>query len=302
MLVADRIFLILMLILCAVSGVLLVFNYCDFHYDLPRRFFLYFSVKNTTAFFIEIIVGFVFLLMMMIRRARHQGASEIFWWGIALFAWSLCACALMAEAIQSTPFSPIDTDLLKLDRMLGVNTIAIMQWTFSHPFLCRVLGTEYGTMGAQLLLIPLLITTVFHRQKEAEVFYIANMSAILVGFMIYYFFPTISPAGVLQSHYFLPEEKNLPLLFYQIHHHIKITAQTEGLIAFPSFHVIWAILLTYVCRSLSKLIFYPVLCMNILLVLATVMLGFHYMTDVLAGAVLATGSIFFARVVVFREY
>ena len=62
------------------------------------------------------------------------------------------------------------------------------------------------------------------------------------------------------------------------------------MIAFPSFHVTWAILLTYACRA-KKIFFYPVALYNLILIISTVLLGWHYAMDVIGGVVLAIAGI-----------
>ena len=60
----------------------------------------------------------------------------------------------------------------------------------------------------------------------------------------------------------------------------------EGLITFPSFHTIWAVLLVaafYGCRRL----FWPVALLNVLVVLSTITTGMHYFSDVIAGLMIS---------------
>ena len=62
--------------------------------------------------------------------------------------------------------------------------------------------------------------------------------------------------------------------------------EAEGLITFPSFHTTWAILLALACAHRRVLFGFSAL-LNGLVVLATMTTGWHYLSDVLAGIVLA---------------
>ena len=56
----------------------------------------------------------------------------------------------------------------------------------------------------------------------------------------------------------------------------------EGLIAFPSFHAIWAVLLAAAFYRRGW-IFWPIAALNLLVIASTITTGMHYFTDVLAG-------------------
>jgi membrane-associated phospholipid phosphatase len=105
-------------------------------------------------------------------------------------------------------------------------------------------------------------------------------SSLLIGFIVYYFFPTTAPASVLHSDYFIKEQLATGLKFTQIHQYIQPTTLDGGLIAFPSFHVIWAWLCLYLIRSWF-VVFYVFLFINILLIFSCVMLGWHYFLDII---------------------
>ncbi len=59
----------------------------------------------------------------------------------------------------------------------------------------------------------------------------------------------------------------------------------------PSFHTIWALLCVYLLRDWK----YPFIVLgliNSLLIIACVLLGWHYLSDVLVGVLLAGGLIY----------
>jgi membrane-associated phospholipid phosphatase len=54
----------------------------------------------------------------------------------------------------------------------------------------------------------------------------------------------------------------------------------KGIVAFPSFHVVWAILLMLAMPS------YPLVLLNLLVIVSTVTTGGHYLIDLVGGALI----------------
>src|SRR6185312_2809386 len=64
----------------------------------------------------------------------------------------------------------------------------------------------------------------------------------------------------------------------------------RGIIAFPSYHAACAVILTYFLRGIP-LLFPAAALFNLAMLLATPVIGGHYIVDVLAGVVVAAGTI-----------
>ena len=201
----------------------------------------------------------------------------------------LVAFAILVSGIQYTPFATIDAHLIQWDQYLGFNTPALMHWTAVHPIIQKLFESFYEFLNIEMVLIPLLLG-VFKNHRMVDRFFITILIAFLIGTLIYYFFPTSSPVSMFHSPYFLSGEHATYLKFYQIHHYQTLTSASGGLISFPSFHVIWAILLSYALFE-KKWVFIPVAIINVFVILSTVFLGWHYLVDVFAGIVLAILSI-----------
>jgi membrane-associated phospholipid phosphatase len=69
----------------------------------------------------------------------------------------------------------------------------------------------------------------------------------------------------------------------------------QGLISFPSFHTAAAVAVTWSLRRQSRWLWMPVALLNVGLVSATVLLGLHYVTDLIGTAVLLAGSCWMYR-------
>lgn len=292
MTLADRVFILLVLLCIAIGSVVFALNALYFHYPIALLFATHITLSNRYAAAVLTALCLLFLFYGMYIRKESPWASA-FIWGIGLFFWCVVANLILANAIQATPFKPIDAHLLSLDRDLDFHTAALMTWTHDHPIIHHLFKISYSLITIELMLIPGLIT-LFGARKSLSVFYIAQLSTLIVGCLIYYFWPTMAPSGIVHNPYFTHAQQDTSHRFWQIHHYEMPTTTKGGLIAFPSFHVIWAILFINACRS-QKLLFYPVAIINTIIILSTVFLGWHYLADLISGIMIAIAGILFAN-------
>lgn len=192
--------------------------------------------------------------------------------------------ALATNVVQLTPFEAIDQSIVNFESWLGINTAAILEWTAAHSYFKTLLGIIYDSLPYQMSFLPVMIIFL-GRFNLIRDYYFLLLFTTLIGFCIYYFFPTMAPASIINSPLFSNEEIATGLKFLQIHHHQLATTNEGGLIAMPSFHTIWALLCVYLLKewTIACLL---LLCINLLLISSCVLLGWHYCSDVVAGIIL----------------
>ena len=207
----------------------------------------------------------------------------ILWWALNYSQWqhwsrfSLFTCTLSTliiyfsisliifAAIITTPFPTIDRHLVQWDHALGFNVTTLMTWAHQHPFLLQILRYSYNTWLYQILLTPLLLA-LLNRPKEISWYFTAGAMCYVFWMFIYYFFPTIAPAGVMHNPYFTLPQYDLVRRFYEVHLSLPISSYGGGgMIAFPSGHVMFSLLVLIALRKV-KVIFYPLLAINSLLI------------------------------------
>lgn len=254
-------------------------QYQGVRYIDPRMFLLFPAVL--------IILSLAYILR--IDMPRTFGFFKGIW---QLFVCSFCLM-VFCTAIQYTPFPLIDETLLRIDRLLGFSSVQVVTWIYHHPSAQKFFKLAYSFLWVELPLTPLILGLL--RDKNAqEKFFIAIYISVLIGFNIYYFFPSTVPAHVAPSPYYLSDPLRFVMQFMEIHQHKPMTVQIGALIDFPSFHVIWGSLC--VCAFYRyRLIFYPLLIINIFLVLSTLALGWHFLLDVIAGFIIAAIAIWAAN-------
>lgn len=288
----DYVFLLLFLICFFVSLILFSLNEFFFRYETLVLFAPHLKILPVIEAVLSFLFGtFISLYAIYIRDTQDRAAT--FLYGIGLLFWVMLMNIFLVNALQSTPFHPIDEILLTIDQVLHINTPAMMQWASQHRRFHLLLIYAYNFLSWELLLIPVLCFSL-NAKKSTLIFFLAEMLALLVGGLIYYFFPTMAPSGIIHSYYFAAEQMNTSIRFFDVHHYIQATSTEGGLIAFPSFHVIWAVLLTYVARPV-RWIFYLMCVVNLLVITSTVVLGWHYGMDVVGGAMVAMLGIVFAE-------
>jgi hypothetical protein len=211
-------------------------------------------------------------------------------WTLFLFFLVMTVIAFATNALQFTPFEPIDNQLIAADASLGIHLDQIVEWTNSKPFFMTVLSKIYDSLPYQMCYLPLILILA-RKYSLLEEYYALLLISTLLGFTFYYFWPTIDPASSFKSAYFSPLQYATGIKFAEIHKQLSPTTIEGGMIAMPSYHVIWALLCLHLlrCWPLIFTIFLPI---NLLLVASCVLLGWHYFIDLLGSCVVLLLSYF----------
>jgi len=249
----------------------------------------HFMTLNLPPIVVSAIPGLIIIWILglfLYKRHPHVGLFLSSLGAVFLF---ILICSYALGSAITTPFPIIDPVLLKIDSVLGFSTTQVMASTYHYSWIVHFLNFCYNTWFIQLCLTPLLLA-VYNNRTEIDRYMIATFFSFLIGGMIYYFWPTIAPAGVLHSPYFLPDQIALVTRFTEVHQHLPISVLEGGMIAFPSFHVINALLILYAWRR-YPVVLIPLLIIDLGLITATLALGYHYLLDIVAAFVLAYFSI-----------
>jgi hypothetical protein len=193
-----------------------------------------------------------------------------------------------------------DAELAAIDRALGFDWRAFLNFTNSYPVVSWTLRTAYHTAAAQIVLIYLLLS--FTRRACRLYEFLANLavSSLLTGLLM-----ALVPAEGAYAHYRpAPGEFNHYSADAGMWHHALLTelrtqaapvldfATAQGLVTFPSFHTALAIITWFAVRDvryLSPL----VAALNITVIVATLPEGGHHLVDPLVGAAIAAAAIMF---------
>lgn len=183
-----------------------------------------------------------------------------------------------------------DAQLAACDRLLGIEVIDITAWIGAHPWLKEPLDQIYYTL-VFLMTAALLATTLTGRLRAAQEYVIACVCAVALTFPLFAHFQALGPwtyYGYTPATY--QDE------YLRVFHALKTEpvftmdlGYTNGLITFPSFHTILALLAGLTLWSVPYLRWLG-LTWALLIVVSTLTTGTHYVVDVIAGAGVAAAS------------
>lgn len=254
------------------SSMALLFNYFVSKYPGND----YFPEHSVFMPFILFLIVIGLKIYFKEKSPQYNAGKELIFFFMIM---SLIAYA--TNAIQLTPFPVIDHTIITFEKKLHIHLTHFMLWTNKHLVFKSFLIRVYNTLPYQMSLIPLFLIAT-QRHTTLINYYFLLLFSTLIGFIFYYFFPTIAPGSAINSPLFAPGQLATGIKFYEIHHYQTPSTIDGGLIALPSFHVIWGMLCVYLVKD-WPVFFFSLMFMNFFLILSCVLLGWHYPTDVVAG-------------------
>jgi membrane-associated phospholipid phosphatase len=211
---------------------------------------------------------------------------------VALIAWSLMMVGIISLASLGTHAPLVDSALVKLDAAIGVNVASIVTWLSHYPGLVTLLGFAYESSTA-LLFLSIVALAVTNQGERLWIYCFSLTGAALVCAMSSSLIPAIGAfttfgisgdtlarlphgAGV----YFIDAFKayrngNVST--------IDMAHMTAGVVNFPSFHTVMALAAIYAFRAI-RFCAWPAYIWNGLVIVSTIPMGGHYVTDLIAGA------------------
>lgn len=186
-----------------------------------------------------------------------------------------------SNAIQYTPFNPIDHHIIALEQWLHLNGQAYMSWLYHQGTLQHNFEYLYQLTGLELLALP-IAAILLKKYSYLYEYYFLMLVAALLGYVFYYFFPTTGPASMFHLPYFSEEQLATGLKFREIHQYKQPSTMAGGMIAMPSYHVIWSCLIAY-CMRFQPIVCAIVVVINTLIIASCVLLGWHYLLDIVGS-------------------
>jgi membrane-associated phospholipid phosphatase len=209
----------------------------------------------------------------------------------------LSTIAVLAQyVVLPLRFPLIDNHLLAWDRLLGVDTPAIVAWTADHPWIRILLTRAYVTMAPQMLLIVVLLRALKDRGAIWE--YVFHFHFCLITCIVVFgLWPAAGVYTMLDYTTLYPMTRPPQHIeaFRSGLQHLIPWGEIDGLVSMPSFHTAVACFVTWAVRRRWWFLV-PIGIVNLLLILATVMLGVHYAVDAIAAI-----GIFAISVVTYRR-
>jgi hypothetical protein len=185
----------------------------------------------------------------------------------------------------------IDEALVRFDALFGASWLDHFDWMISHPPIFHFLYFVYRSL---LLQVPIACAVVgFLDERRLRSFILANTLALLAVVTI----ATIWPAGGAFALYFTPPyPAEMATQFVAVRSgalRMLDPAVITGIIAFPSYHTILAILLGLAFVGIPRLRLLVFIYEGVI-IFSTRAIGGHYYADIIAGFALALASNYLA--------
>ncbi len=220
-----------------------------------------------------------------VRLARTIEATFI----VLVLGLSLACLSYMGAA---TKLPLRDADMAWIDEHLGFNWLEWMSWLDCWPGVLKLLDGAYATFTPQLLAVVLVLVIV-KRARDLDRFFVTFVCASLIAELTSFLVPTLGPmATVAKTSSF----DNLPMLGRATADIVLALREgalksidlnaLNGIISFPSLHAAVAVIVPYTLRW-NKLLFWPMVAVDAVMLISAIPSGNHYLTDVIGGAAVA---------------
>lgn len=187
-----------------------------------------------------------------------------------------------------------DHALAQIDHGFLFDEAALVHWMASHPWMRTFFGLSYGALFP-LMVLGVLLPAVRYRFQAVKELIVATSFATLIGAVLFGFIPAIGPWSVYG---YAPSTAQLRcqdlLLGLRAGGRHVIDLNESGIVCFPSFHTLLAMLSCVALWSIKPLRI-PAAVLASCVVLATLTTGWHYLADVIGGLLLTGLSIAAAR-------
>ncbi len=203
--------------------------------------------------------------------------------------------ALASYAITRLGSGEVDAWLATVDRAIGFDWISAYRFVAARPFFARVSEIAYLSIFATPVVL-LAALTLSGRADRARALIAAFGLALAVTLAIFSFFPARSalayymgndvgymPATGISHLDAIDRLRSGALTVIDI-------ASLSGMITFPSFHAVAAILFIWAAWPLAWLRL-PCLAVNLTMLAATPVQGTHYLVDVIGGVAVALATL-----------
>ena len=181
-----------------------------------------------------------------------------------------------------------DDWLAAADLALGFDWRALNATVEAHPWLATAMMLAYVTMVPQFAVVVVALAAAGRlRRLQHLVLSVALCLAVTLGIF------AVMPALGYHGHLGLPNAPPFVALLQALRSGAIGTTRLEtldGLISFPSFHTAAALILAWAFWDL-RMLRWPAIVLNLLVVASTPVMGSHYLVDLIAGAALGTTAI-----------
>lgn len=214
------------------------------------------------------------------RTALRESSLTVLW---AALLWIALPFPVDVAGRLGRAFPLRDALFARVDAHLGVNIAAVAHWSALH-WMGRAVNSTYIVL-TPLLVLAFLLPGLTGQAKSVKRLLVGNLLAFAVGLPIYACLPAVGP-WYGEDFAANPVQVVCQTDVQNLRQPGPYEHRPTGVICFPSFHVMWAILCAEALGCFRPLR-WPAWIVAALIVASTMTSGWHYFTDVLGGFALA---------------
>jgi membrane-associated phospholipid phosphatase len=227
---------------------------------------------------------------------------------LALLLAAACGASLVAHVGMRLRFPLQDSALAAADRLIGIDTPSLALAFAEYPWFSELLARLYDTTVPAVFLAAIGLSLASKAPRVWEL--VLGYSA---GLFICCVISVILPATANFVHAGLTAQELAGLPNGSGVFHLKAVhyfrdgnallvepAKFAGVVTFPSFHTMMALIVAYGCRGFGLLSVLAWLWAGLIIV-STIPIGGHYVIDLIAGAVLWIAIVLGARILHSRK-
>jgi hypothetical protein len=243
-----------------------------------------------------VLVSFVYRKLRPAPPIARLAAYAALWIVFTAFG---CIFTYLAASV-SRPL--VDGYLASCDHFLGFDWIGWSNDVHRHALPSVVLRAAYDSLGLQIVASIIILSFGPEPDRNAELLLGAVLS-LTVTALISAAWPTLGPWTPFNDQYASPDDllNARDVLTMRAGGSPSFAlARLRGIVTFPSYHTVLAILFAYAHRGRWS---FPIfLIINCLMIASIPSEGGHYLSDVLGGIGLGVVAIVAARVILRRDF
>jgi membrane-associated phospholipid phosphatase len=266
-----------------------------------------FTLEPMSALGSGAAVAGLLMLALFYRFYRPDERIETALSGLAQIVLFSAVAAPLSYCLASLNYPLWDATFHQWDMILGLNWRAYLDYVNAHPVIGMMFNISYISILPQMAVAAAIIG-LSGKLAEVRIFVFAVITSGFITILISGFtpamamfvhlglspqdYPNLAPAAasVHINHMTGLREGTLRLL---------VLNQSEGIITFPSYHAALGLIMIVAFWAVRWLR-WPALVLNLLMIAATPIDGGHYFVDVIAGLIIAAGSLWMAHYVLYH--
>ena len=234
-----------------------------------------------------LVAGFLYSRWRGFGRLQELAAMSI---------WALLLTNFLSILIQiagRTRAPLVDFGLAHIDAMMHVQASVVVQWVHQFPTIRVGLLVCYLLLPL-MILAAILVPTLQGRHEHAQCYLLAVIISAAMTAAMFASWPAIGPwtvYGFKATHDQSAAQAYLLLL--KSGHPVTMNFAAAGVVSFPSYHAVLALLSAAALWHIRKLRWFNAL-LALVICVSTVTTGWHYVIDVVGGVAVAAAAQIFA--------